>query len=43
MQRLNPGDPFPILAAVTVAGRTMALPADLATPYGILLTYRAHW
>ena len=43
MKRLNPGDSFPTLAAATVVGGTVTLPADLATPYGILLTYRAHW
>jgi hypothetical protein len=43
MQRFNPGDPFPTITAATVAGSTLTLPADLSTPYGILLTYRAHW
>jgi len=43
MRRLGPGDPFPPMTAAAVAGNTMTLPADLSTPYGILLTYRAHW
>lgn len=43
MNRLNPGDVFPIVTASAVDGRTITLPTDLTTPYGILLTYRAHW
>lgn len=43
MQRLNPGDAFPTITASTVTGSTLTLPASLSTPYGILLTYRAHW
>jgi hypothetical protein len=43
MKRLHPGDPFPRLSAAKVGGGTVMLPADLSTPYGIVLTYRAYW
>ena len=43
MKRLHPGDPFPTISGATVGGGTVSLPADLSTPYGIVLTYRAHW
>jgi hypothetical protein len=43
MNRLNPGDPFPTITAAKVGGGTVTLPADLSTPYGIVVVYRAHW
>ncbi len=43
MKRLHPGDPFPAISGTTVGGGTINLPTDLSTPYGIILTYRAHW
>ncbi len=43
MERLHPGDPFPAISGLSVGGGTVNLPADISTPYAIVLTYRAHW
>jgi hypothetical protein len=43
MQRLHPGDTFPTISGAKVGGGTVTLPADLTTPYSVVLTYRAHW
>ncbi len=43
MERLHPGYPFPVLSGPCVGGGTVNLPADISTPYAIVLTYRAHW
>ena len=43
MERLHPGDPFPAISGSSVGGETINLPADISSPYAIVLTYRAHW
>lgn len=43
MKRLHPGEPFPTISGLSVDGGTVTLPADISTPYAIVLTYRAYW
>ena len=40
---LASGDQFPDITLNSVAGDTLSLPADLDTPYNIVLFYRGHW
>ncbi len=41
--KLNLGDTFPALTLRFAGGKTQTVPADLATPYTVLLFYRGHW
>ena len=41
--KLQGGDVLPSLSLRLAGGDTVTLPADLATPYGVLLFYRGHW
>jgi hypothetical protein len=43
MERLEPGKPFPTIAASAVSGGEVTLPKDIASKYAIVLSYRAHW
>jgi peroxiredoxin len=40
---LTSGDQFPDISLTSVTGDTLSLPADLETPYTIVLFYRGHW
>ena len=40
---LTSGDQFPDITLNTVRGDSMQLPAQLQTPYTIVLFYRGHW
>mgnify|MGYP002816129360 FL=1 len=40
---LASGDQFPDITLTSVAGDKLSLPADLDTPYNIMLFYRGHW
>jgi len=40
---LGPRDQFPNIALKIVGGETLNLPADISTPYAIVLFYRGHW
>ena len=42
-EKLDLGATFPALALKLAGGGTLTLPADLSTPYAILLFYRGHW
>jgi len=42
-QKLDTGDLFPPLTLNLVDGGQITIPADLSTPYQILLFYRGHW
>ena len=41
--KLNPGDSFPEITLTTISGSSIQLPADLDTPFTIVLFYRGHW
>ena len=41
--KLNIGDTFPALTLHIAGAGTLNLPADITTPYAILLFYRGHW
>jgi len=40
---LTSGDQFPDIVLSSAAGVTLSLPADLESPYTIVLFYRGHW
>ena len=40
---LTSGDQFPDMTLISVEGDTISLPADLETPYTLVLFYRGHW
>lgn len=40
---LSSGDQFPDITLTTTAAETINLPADLETPYTVVLFYRGHW
>ena len=42
-EKLNLGAALPTLTLQLAAGGARTLPADLTTPYAILLFYRGHW
>ena len=42
-EKLNPGDSFPEITLNTSNGDIIQLPADLQTPYTVVLFYRGHW
>ena len=42
-EKLNIGDTFPALTLNIAGGGALNVPADIATPYAILLFYRGHW
>jgi peroxiredoxin len=42
-QQLEPGDTFPELVLQSAGGDTITLPADIDTPYAVILFYRGHW
>lgn len=42
-QQLEPGDTFPELTLHSAGGGTITLPADIDTPYAVVLFYRGHW
>lgn len=41
--KLNTGDSFPEITLTTTSGSSIQLPADLDTPFTIVLFYRGHW
>jgi peroxiredoxin len=41
--KLQPGDMFPGITLNTVDGREINLPADLNSPFTVVLFYRGHW
>ena len=43
IQKLQGGDTLPDFSLRLVGGGTVDLPADLDTPYGVVLFYRGHW
>jgi len=40
---LSSGDQFPDITLTTVAQTQLQLPADLETPYTVVLFYRGQW
>ena len=40
---LTSGDQFPEIRLTSVTGDALSLPADLKSPYSIVLFYRGHW
>jgi len=42
-EKLDTGHAFPPMTLTTVAGDTVALPADIGTAYQVVLFYRGHW
>ena len=40
---LTSGDQFPDIVLTSTACDTLSLPADLESPYTIVLFYRGHW
>ncbi len=40
---LTSGDQFPDIVLTTVTEEQLQLPADLETPYTVVLFYRGHW
>ena len=40
---LTSGDQFPDIVLSSAAGVPLSLPADLESPYTIVLFYRGHW
>lgn len=42
-QKLEGGDTLPAINLQLVGGGSANLPADLETPYGVVLFYRGHW
>ncbi len=43
MEKLDAGTQFPTMTLNLVDGGQIAIPADISTPYQILLFYRGHW
>ncbi len=43
MERLEPGNPFPVITGSVVGGGEVTLPRDISSKYAIVLSYRAHW
>lgn len=41
--KLRAGETLPQLALELVDGRTVTLPDDLSTDFGVVLLYRGHW
>ena len=41
--KLDAGDAFPSITINLVGGGNLSLPADLETPYGVVLFYRGFW
>ena len=41
--KLQGGDVLPTMTLHLAGGGEVTLPADLQTPYGVLLFYRGHW
>ena len=41
--KLNGGDQFPALTLNAAGGGQIHLPADIETPYALVLFYRGHW
>lgn len=41
--KLDAGDRFPGMTLTLAGGGAVALPADLASDYNVLLFYRGHW
>ena len=42
-KKLEGGDTLPDVTLQLVGGDTLNLPADMETPYGVVLFYRGHW
>jgi hypothetical protein len=42
-EKLNMGSIFPELTLNIAGGGPVTLPADLNTPYAVVLFYRGHW
>jgi hypothetical protein len=41
--KLNLLDTFPELELSLAGGGSLTLPADISTPYAVVLFYRGHW
>ncbi|MFQ3347116.1 MAG: hypothetical protein ACKVKR_11335 [Pseudomonadales bacterium] len=41
--KLQPGDLFPDITLSGVDGSEINLPADLSSPFTVVLFYRGHW
>jgi len=42
-EKLDTGTLFPAMELALVEGEPVALPADIRTPYQVVLFYRGHW
>lgn len=43
VEKLQPGDVFPDITLTSVDGSEINLPADLTSPFTVVLFYRGHW